>query len=119
MKNLPHTQTTKQLPAHYLDNRTQQMCNDAIADIQHHMRQSALTWDQTQVEKELNLFYKQLEALDKPAAAHLRIDEKKTLCEYYKNKIRQNLQRLSVFMHGPALTARAINYNVVEPKILN
>ncbi|MAB38929.1 MAG: hypothetical protein CL528_00465 [Aequorivita sp.] len=118
MKNLPHT-PTKQLPAHYLDNRTQQMCNDAIADIQHHMRQSALTWDQTQVEKELNLFYKQLEALDKPAAAHLRIDEKKTLRKYYQNMIRQNTARLDVFINGLVLTARAINCNVVEPQILS
>jgi uncharacterized FlaG/YvyC family protein len=116
MENLPHPKT---LPAHYLDTKTRQMCNDANASIQHHMRQSALTWDQGQVEKELNLFYKQLEALDSPAAKHLRIDEKKTLREYYKKMIRQNTARLDVFINGLSLTARAINCNVVEPQILN
>ena len=109
MKNVPHTKT---LPAHYLDNRTQQLCNDAAASIANHTRQSKLTWDQPQVEKELNLFYKQLEALDSPTAAHLRIDEKNTLRNYYKRKIRQNLTRLDVFVNGLADTARAINCNV-------
>lgn len=115
MKNLPQF---RPMPAHYLDNRTQQMCNDANAAIKHHTQQSSLAWDQHTVENELNLFYKQLEALDSPQAQHLRIDEKKTLRNYYKGKIKQNLERLSVFLNGFANTARAINCNV-EFQILN
>tara|TARA_R110002012_G_scaffold250357_6_gene428164 strand:- start:7136 stop:7483 length:348 start_codon:yes stop_codon:yes gene_type:complete len=115
MKNLPQTQE----PAEKLDTKTQQMINDAVADVKYHTRYRHAQWDQEKVETELNIFYKQLEALDEPKAAHLRIDEKKQLRAYFKNKIRQNLQRLSIFLQGPALTARAINCNVVEPQILN
>lgn len=109
----------KTLPRHYLDHRTQQLCNDANAAIHYHTQQSRAARDQAQTEKELNLFYKQLEALDSPTAAHLRIDEKKTLRNYYKGKIRQNLNRLDVFINGTIDTARAINSNVVEPQTLN
>jgi hypothetical protein len=115
MNNLPQTP-----PAPKFDTKTQHMINDAIAGIKFHSHNNCkTTWDQAQVEKELNLFYKQLEALDSPSAEHLRIDEKKTLRDYYKKKIRQNLQRLAVFMQGSADIARAINCNVVEPQILS
>lgn len=95
------------------DTKTKEMLRDANANILFHTRnKSAATWDQAQTEKELDLFYRQLEALDSPTAEHLRIDEKKALREYYKNKIRQGAQRLDIFIHGVALTERARNCNV-------
>jgi hypothetical protein len=107
----------KTLPAHYLDYRTQQLIDDANADIQHHTQQMRAVKDQAQTEKELRLFYDQLEALDKPVAAHLRPDEKETLSNYYKTKIRQNLNRLDVFVNGLADTARALKKNVQFERI--
>jgi hypothetical protein len=112
MKNLPHTKT---LPAHYLDPRTQQLCNDAAASIAFHTQQNTAK-TQAETEKELELFYKQLEALEKPVAKHLRADEKKTLRDFYKERISRNLQRLDLFINGMADTARALNCEVLEPK---
>lgn len=113
MKNLPHSKT---LPAHYLDKRTQEMVNDAIAGIKFHSHNNCKpALDQAQVEKELALFYNQMEALDKPIADNLKPFEKETLRNYYKAQIRRRKAQLSVFVTGLALTDRAININVIEP----
>lgn len=107
MKNLPHP------------NKTQQIANDAIASINYYKEFAHTTWSQPQVEKELNLFYKQQEALDQPVAEHLRPDEKNILRQYYKDQIRQRLNHLSVFLQVSADTAKAIKMEVVNPEILS
>jgi len=115
MKNLPHTQE----PAEKLDTKTQLMVNDAVAGIKFHSHNNCkATLDQAQVENELNLYFNQLEALDKPVADNLKPFEKETLRNYYKSQIRRRKAQLSVFVTGLALTAHAINCNVVEPQIL-
>ncbi|MDP2687546.1 MAG: hypothetical protein Q8O62_10005 [Aequorivita sp.] len=124
MKNLP------QLPAHYLDNRpqpdpqtdtkTKEMLRGAIADIDFHNRYNAeKQWGKKQVKKELNLYYKQQEALDGPKAETLTVDEKKRLRSYYKEQIRRRLIRLDILINGKQTTANAINCNVVDAQIVS
>ncbi len=114
MKTLPQP---KKLPAHYMDQRTQQMRNDAVVSINYHtQKNSRPKLPQKQVEKELNLFYKQNEALDSEAALHLTTAEKQTLKQYFKTQINKRTAQLDVFINGAALTARAINKTVVEPE---
>lgn len=111
MKNLPQTET---------DTKTKQLLRGAIAGIDFHAHNSlAAVWDQSKVEEELELYYKQLEALDSPKAATLTVDEKKSLRGYYQKQIRQRLTRLSILIKGTPLTARAINCNVVQPEIVS
>lgn len=108
----------KNLPAHYLDTRTQELYNNAVAGLNYHKTVNAPSWGQAQIEKELDMYYNQLEALDGPKTDNFSASQKTALRRYYKQQITQRLANLELFLHGIALTARAINCKVVAPQIL-